>query len=70
MCIKGMLATPGFNEAHSEAFAILSSARTLTSTDTVPLAIALWRLCMWGSDDANCVFEGWMVGGDSNGGEE
>lgn len=41
----------------SHAYAILSSPETLTLADSVPLAIALWRLRMWEG-------EGWNLGAE------
>jgi len=38
------------NEVPSPAFLLRSGAETVLRADTVPLAIALWRLRMWEGD--------------------
>jgi len=42
--------TRRLNDVASHAFLLLSSAETVLRADTVPLAIALWRLRMWEGD--------------------
>ncbi|KAF9222095.1 hypothetical protein BS17DRAFT_784417 [Gyrodon lividus] len=50
------------DEKGSHAFLLTSNERTVKRGDTVPLAIALWRLRMWEGDAFTGEGEGWEIG--------
>lgn len=58
------LPRPRGDEKGSHAFLLFSDAATLLRADTVPLAIALWRVRMWedaGWEGSQHTAGGWMV---------
>ncbi|KIK96954.1 hypothetical protein PAXRUDRAFT_825441 [Paxillus rubicundulus Ve08.2h10] len=48
----------------SHAFLLTSNVQTVRRADTVPLAIALWRLRMWEGDAFTGEGEGWEIGNE------
>ncbi|KAF8842224.1 hypothetical protein BDN67DRAFT_947884, partial [Paxillus ammoniavirescens] len=52
------------DEKGSHAFLLTSNERTVRRADTVPLAIALWRLRMWEGNAFTGEGEGWEIGNE------